>query len=454
MTSTRPAPGVPRPYEFPHTEQFTLPNGLRVVVAPLPRLPLVTVLAVVDAGAAGDARGGEGMAMLAAAALAEGTVDRDGPALADAFERLGAALDCGADWDEATVRLTVTPSRLADAMSLLAEVLMAPRFAEADVERLKAERLAELLQQRVEPRSLADERFAAVVYDDACRYAHPSGGTPTTVRAQHAAGVRAWHSARYSGANTTIIVAGDVTASRVHGLVERLLGGWRNATQPLGAVITAPRTIVRGVHVVAKADAPQSEVRVGHVGLPRGHTDYFAVVVMNAILGGLFSSRINLNLREAHAYTYGAHSAFAWRRSAGPFEVATAVKTEVTDAAVQEILREIDRIRDADVTEAELDLATKYLAGVFPIRYETTGAVAAALAVAQVYGLPSDYFSTYRERIAAVTRADVRRVAHEHLQPSALQILAVGDAAAIEAPLAALNLGVPQLSRADDGDEA
>jgi zinc protease len=418
------------------------------------RLPLVSVIVVVDAGAAGDVPGRDGLAMLTAAALAEGTLDRDGPALVEAFERLGATVDSGAEWDDATVQLTVTPARFDDAMVLLAEVVTAPRFAEGDVERLKAERLAELLQQQVEPRGLADERFARAVYAPASRYARAAGGSPATVRALDATQARAWHTLRYGSATTTLVVAGDVTPETVQSAVERHFGSWSQPGAPTPAVHPQARTTERAVHVVAKPDAPQSELRVGHVGLPRAHRDYFSVVVMNAVLGGLFSSRINLNLREDHAYTYGAHSGFNWRRAAGPFVVETAVKTEVTDAAVREILLEIDRIRDAEVTAEELDLATKYLAGVFPIRYETTGAVASALAIATVYGLPDDYFSTYRQRIAAVSRSDVLTAARAHLHPESLQVLAVGDAAAITEPLAALNLGTPSVTTADEGETA
>lgn len=467
--SQRPQPGEPRPYEFPSTQRFTLGNGLRVIVAPMPRLPLVSILAVVDAGASGDAAGNEGLASLTAAALAEGAAERDGPALAEAFERLGTGLESGAGWDDATVQLTVTPARLDDALALLADVLMAPRFADGDVARLKAERLAELLQERVEPRGLADERFARVVYDESSRYARSAGGTPRSVRALGVAQVRAWHDARYSGATTTLIVTGDVTVERVRSLVERRLGAWSRPVQPMAEVVVrgAGCGVVQGagcgvdvgcgvrrVYVISKADAPQSELRIGHVGLPRAHGDYFATVVMNAVLGGLFGSRINLNLREVHAYTYGAHSAFDWRRAAGPFVVATAVKTEVTDAAVREILMEIDRIREAEVSMDEMELATKYLGGVFPIRYETTGAVAGALAMANVYGLDDDYFGTYRDRIAAVTPADVLAAARAHLHPDELQVLAVGDASAIEGPLAALQLGVLSVTNADDDEGA
>jgi zinc protease len=423
-----------------------------VIVAPIHRLPLVTINAVVDAGTALDRPGAEGLAMLGGTALAEGTAERDGPALADAFERLGTALEAGADWDEAAVQATVTPARFADALALLAEVLRAPRFASADVERLKAERLAELLQQRVEPRGLADERFARAVYAASSRYAKPSGGTPDSVRGLDAAQVRAWHGLRYAAATTTLIVAGDVTPEHVQAEAERRFAGWTTAAQDVPLPAATPRTTTRAVHVVAKPDAPQSELRIGHVGLPRRHPDYFAVVVMNAVLGGLFSSRINLNLRERHAYTYGAHSGFDWRRGAGPFAVATAVKTEVTGDAVKEILAEIERIRDEPISVDELDLATRYLAGVFPIRYETTDAVASALALASVYGLPDDYFSTYRSRISAVTRDEVLRVAQAHLNPGALQVLAVGNADAIADPLRHLSLGALSVTSADEGE--
>ena len=166
---------------------------------------------------------------------------------------------------------------------------------------------------------------------------------------------------------------------------------------------TVPARRERAVHIIAKSDAPQSELRIGHVGIPRNHPDFFSVNVMNAVLGGLFNSRINLNLREVHAYTYGAFSAFEWRRQAGPFVVSTAVKSDITDAAAREVLLEIDRIRSEAISLDELSLATSYLDGVFPIRFETTSAIAAALSVLALHGLPEDYYDRYRERVRAVT---------------------------------------------------
>jgi zinc protease len=174
--------------------------------------------------------------------------------------------------------------------------------------------------------------------------------------------------------------------------------------------------------------------------VPRTHPDYFPLTVMNAILGGLFSSRINLNLRERHGYTYGARSAFDWRRGAGPFCVETAVRTEVTAEAVREIIVEIERMRSDAVTPDELSLAIDYLDGVFPLRCETTVAVARELALAEVHALGADYFDLYRERVRGVTAADVQRVASAHIQPENLLVLAVGDAAAIRGPLEDLRL--------------
>jgi zinc protease len=190
-----------------------------------------------------------------------------------------------------------------------------------------------------------------------------------------------------------------------------------------------------------KADAPQSELRIGHVGLPRAHPDYFPTLVMNSVLGGLFSSRINLNLREAHGYTYGAFSGFDWRRGAGPFVVSTAVRSDVTVAATREVVAEIDRIREAQISADELSLAVSYLDGVFPIRYETTSAIARALAALIVYELPEDYFDSYRSNIRSVSREEVLRVARAHLHPEALQILVVGDPSVVRGSLEEAGFG-------------
>jgi zinc protease len=192
---------------------------------------------------------------------------------------------------------------------------------------------------------------------------------------------------------------------------------------------------------VDKPGAPQSELRVGHVGLTRKHRDFFPALVMNAVLGGLFGSRINLNLREVHGYTYGASSYYDWRREPGPFVISTAVESQVTAPALHEIFLEVDRIRSEQISADELSLAKEYLEGVFPIRYETTSAIASALATLVIYDLSTDYYDSYRRNVHAVSGADVLEAAKSHLHPDQMQTVIVGDAQAIQDSLGDLNLG-------------
>ena len=431
----RPVPTPSRSYRFPRFERERMGNGMHVVVAPVTKLPIVTVIVIVEAGASVEPTGKEGVAALTARLLPEGAGDLDGAALAERFERLGASVESHADWDVAAVTLTALTAQLPAALALVRDLLRAPAFPEREVARLKEERLAELLQQRAEPRGLADEQFARALYTPDVRYASPPEGDSGSVRALTRADVLAFYAARYRPAATTLVIAGDVTQAQARALADTLFGDWAG-DQP-APVVTAVDTAQSGrlTRIVAKPDAPQSELRVGHVGLARGAPDYFDAMVMNAVLGGLFSSRINLNLREAHGYTYGAFSAFEWRRGAGPFVVSTAVKSDVTGAAVREILGEIERIRRDEIGEEELTLATSYLDGVFPIRYETTAAIAAALANLVIHALPDDYYDRYRDRVRAVTTRSVLRAAQAHLHPDQMRIVVVGDPTVIATPL-------------------
>jgi zinc protease len=401
----------------------------------------VTTLAVIDAGTASDPAGREGASLLTARALAEGTLRSDGAALNDRFERLGTALTVDADWDDATAGVTVLREAFADSVSLLSEVLRTPSFPERELARLREERLAELLQMRSEPRALADEMFTRFVYSGSSRYGLPAGGSEGSVSAITRDDVLKHHAMRYGPATATVIVVGDVEPREAERVVGAAFDGWRSASPPPAMVRAEQANAAAAVRIVAKADAPQSELRVGHVGLPRRNPDYFALVVMNAVLGGLFSSRINLNLRERHGYTYGAFSSFDWRRAAGPFVVSTAVRSDVTEAAAREVLGEIGRIREAPIAADELSLAVDYLDGVFPIRYETTASIALALANLVVHDLPDDYFDAYRGRVRAVTTDAVMDVARRHLHPDRLQLVCVGDPALVREPLASLGSG-------------
>lgn len=437
----RPGPGAPRPYRFPHFETRILSNGLRLMVAPMPAYPVVTTLAVVEAGATRDPRDFEGLAQLVTRGLSEGTRDMNALELTTRLEMLGTTLDTGADWDSAIVQLTALRSRVEDALAVLAEVLRYPAFPEHELERLRAERRADLAQLRTEPRGLSDVFFSRLLFDASSRFARLAGGDERSIERLSREAVVSYHATYYRPDATALMMVGDIDMETAVRIASAHFGDWSGKAPPVTEPPAAQRHAEPRVHLVHKADAPQSEVRVGHVAIPRFHPDYFPVVVMNAILGGLFSSRLNLNLREAHAYTYGAHSAFDWRRAASPFEISTAVETAVTADALWEIVAEFTRIREAPVSEAELSLAISYLVGVFPIRFETTAEVAGGLANVEIFRLPSNYFDTYRERVMAVTADEVLRVARAHLDPSRLQVVVVGDAEAIREPIAALGLG-------------
>ncbi|HLA14894.1 MAG TPA: pitrilysin family protein [Gemmatimonadaceae bacterium] len=441
VVALRPKPGPARNYQFPKFDSEVLAGGLRLLVAPVEKLPLVTVLVVVDTGSTNEPAGKEGVAKLTARVLPEGSRNYDGAELAEKFEQLGTSLESGADWDSTFIKITVLSERLPEALALLGEVLTTPVFPEREVERLKAERLSEILQTETEPRALADERFESFLYAEESRYSKPDGGSADSVTALKRADVEQFYRSCFVSGAITVILAGDIDRDRARTLVEPAFSGLVNGSPPARALIAAPRSCARNVHVVSKGEAPQSELRVGHIGLPRTHPDFFPTMVMNAVLGGLFGSRINLNLREAHGYTYGASSYYDWRRGPGPFAVATAVASDVTALALREIFLEIDRIRHEEISAEELSLATSYLEGVFPIRYETTSAVATALANLVVHALPRDYYDSYRANIRAVTAEAVLEAARKHLHPDELQTVVVGDPTLIREPLARLNAG-------------
>ena len=441
----RPAAGKPRPYQFPRFERRALPNGMRLIVAPISKLPLVSITMLVEAGAVSDPPGRSGLAQLTAKLLLEGTTAPDGTAITDRFERLGASIESHADWDVASVTVTTLTDKLRESFDLLGEVLREPAFNQREVDRLKAERQAALLQLRAEPRGLADELFSRFLYQSSSRYAQPDGGDETSVASLTRDEVARFYQKRYSPASMTLVVAGDVQPGDLEQMAKDVFGDWSGGPTASALASDEPARRSRAVHIVNKPDAPQSELRIGHVGLPRRHPDYFPAVIMNAVLGGLFSSRINLNLREAHGYTYGASSYFDWRRQKGPWLVATAVASEVTHAAAAEVLKEIDRFRSEPISEDELSLATSYLDGVFPIRFETTSAIAGALTSLVVYDLPDDWYDEYRSKVRAVTSGDVLTAAERHLHPEVLQMLVVGNAAAVREGIDAMAFGPVQV---------
>jgi zinc protease len=450
VIAERPEPGAPRPYEFPAVSEQRLANGLDVLVVDLPGRPLVSASVVVIGGAVEEPAEKGGATVLAARALTEGTDRFDAIALVEASERLGASLHAEAGWDALSVSVDVPSDRLAAALELVAEVLLHPTFPAAEVDRLRDERLNDLLQARADPRRRVEEAFVGTIYSPRSPYHRPSGGTRETVEGLTPDDLRTVYEQNLLPGRSTLIVGGDLGGLDVAGLAERLFGSW-NGTAASGAtpasIDDTGTNVGRQVRVVHRPGSVQTEIRVGHRGLPRRIPDFHALSVMGAILGGLFNSRLNMKLREEKGYTYGAGAGFDLRRGAGPFAARAAVNTEVTVPAIVDTLAELDRIRDAPVSDAELRAARDFLVGVFPLRFETAGAVVGALGSLAVHGLGVDELVSYRSRIEAVDADAVAAAARDHLQIEDAAIVLVGDVDAFGPALEAADFGTIVIER-------
>ena len=454
ILAERPVPGHPRAYDFPQTHRTTLGNGLRVVAVPMPGRVLLSAALVIRSGAADEPEELGGAAVLAARALNEGTEVRDAVALTEAAERLGASLHAEAGFDATSAGLDVPASRLEPALDLLAEMVRRPAFPDREVERLRDERLTDILQAAADPRRRAEEAFVDAIYVAASPYHRPTGGTAATVAPLTTADLRTVHDRAIDPARATLVVAGEIGPDAVFAAIERLFGDWAPA-----AIAATPLPVVdtssvdsRFVRIVHRPGSVQTELRIGHPALPRRNPDFHAVSVMSAILGGLFNSRLNMNLREDKGYTYGASAGFDMRRGRGPFAARAAVNTDATVPALREVLAELDRIREAPVTEDELRAARDFLVGVFPLRFETPGPVAGSLAGLFVHELPDDELARYRSAIEAVTADDVLRVAREHIHPEAAAIVLVGDRDQFGEALEAASFGPVETVAEGDGE--
>ena len=429
LVAEPPKPGTPRPYEFPPFERSRLANGLTLIVVDVPGRPLVSAALVILSGAADEPASVGGISVLAARALSEGTERHDAIALVEASERLGASLHAETGWDAGSAGVDVPVERLEPALELLAEMVAEPTFPSGEVERLRDERLNDILQARADPRRRVEEAFIDTIYTPDSPYHRPSGGTRETVERLDRDAVLASHARGFDPARMALVVAGELRGLDVPAIADRLFGGWTTRT---GAVTAGPivaRSAIdrRLVRVFHRPGAVQTEIRIGHVGLPRRIPDFHALSVMSAILGGLFNSRLNMKLREEKGYTYGAGAGFDLRRAAGPFSARAAVNTAVTVPAVVDTLAELARMRDTSVSDAELRAARDFLIGVFPLRFETPGPIAGALAGLVVHDLPDDELSRYRPSVEAVTLADVQAAARAHLDLERAAIVLVGD---------------------------
>jgi predicted Zn-dependent peptidase len=443
--ATRPVPGTPRPFTFPLASRTRLSGGLSLVTVNLPGRPLISAGLVLPNGAVDEPAGEGGATVLAARALTEGTAHRDAVALTEAAERLGASLHAEAGWDATVAGVDVPAERLGAALELLAELVREPAFPQREVERLRGQRLNDLLQAKVDPARRAEEAFIETIYAPGTPYARVAGGRRETVAMLDADTLRRAYERRGDPARAALVVGGDLAGLGVGALVEPLFGDMApsgpGSAEPARLPVVADgleRTRVRLVH---RPGAVQSELRVGHMGMPRQAPDYHAVTVMAMILGGLFNSRLNRKLREEKGYTYGAGAGFDFRRHAGPFSARAAVNTDATVPALTDLLAELHRIRDAAPEEAELRAARDFLVGVFPLRFETPGPIVASLGGLVTFGLPDDELDRYRPAIDGVTGADVLAAARAHLHLERLAVVVVGDADAVGADLEKAGLG-------------
>ncbi|MDQ2675128.1 MAG: insulinase family protein [Chloroflexota bacterium] len=436
----RPPAGAPRTYHFPDFVRHTLPNGLGVWFVPLLERELVSVHLLTDAGAAAEEEAEAGVAALTAQLLVTGTRSLDAAAFAETTERLGIEVGSESTWDSARAGFVALGRHLEAGLELLADMVVAPRLDEGEFDRLKAERLNDILQARSEPGRLADERFLAEVFADGVPYGRLSAGRPETVEPLTVDSVRAFHASRYAPNVADVIVSGAFDPDDALAAIERHLGGWIG-TGPGHRTFEPTQRAGRRVVVVDRPGSVQSELRVGHLGIDRHDARFFPAMVMAALLGGVFGSRLNKRLREELGYTYGARCTFDPRRAVGPFTATAAVQTEVTADAVRELLGQLDGIRAAAPSDEELGEVRDFLVGIFPLRFESTAGIAAAMEPLAIYDLPDDWWHAYRSRLEAVTPADVHAVAQELIRPDDALILVVGDAAKVADDLRSAELG-------------
>lgn len=445
--SRPPLPGDLRPYEFPEVLRRRLGNGISVRVAPKVPFPLTTAMVVLKVGETASPAGQEGLASLAADALEGGTRALSERELARAMAEIGAGFGAATGWDSTTVAVSCLAEHLPRALELLSGMVRAPAFETAAFDRRRAQRLAAARRRLMDPAALASDAHARLMYREGDTYARPAAGTDTSLDEIRVRDAQAFAADFHGADRATLVLVGDLEPDEAVECAERFLGGWEPAAGVVPGPRAEPRLRQRTFHAIDRPGAVQSVIRVGHPCIARTAPDYLPLRVANLILGGSFSSRLNLNLRERNGYTYGVRSSFAARKGPGPFAVSTAVETGVTGAAVGEILREIELMAEEGPTAEEVESATGYLAGVFPLRLETTGQLASRIAGSVVHDLPRDYDQRYRERVRAVTREEAARAVRRRLRPGELCVVAAGDAEAVAPQLEALDAGPVEVHR-------
>ena len=439
-----PHAGAARTLQVPTPESVQLSNGLTLILSTRKGLPVVAANLVVRTGSDANPANAPGLANFTAAMLREGTATRNSLQIADQVAQIGATLTTNSTMDASTIATRALTKNFGTALDLVADIALHPSFPAEEIERQRINRLGQLVQQRENANALAAKLVATVLYGNAHPYGYTELGTEASVKGMTRDAMVAFWKQNFVPNNAALVVAGDITMAELRPLAEKTFGSWARGT-PVRPALTTPATAPARVVIVDRPEAPQTQVRVVTIGAARSSPDFRPLQVMNTALGGLFSSRINMNLREAHGYTYGASSGFTFRKAPGPFQVAGGIRTDVTAPAVSEIFKEIRGMIDAPMGADELKRAKDALANSLPGAFETSADAAASFSNVYIYDLGLDYYTHYAENVNAISSDQTLAVAKKYLVPDQLIVIAVGDRAKIEPELRKLNLGAVEI---------
>lgn len=446
QTVQPPPPGPLRPYVFPAVEQFQLGNGLKVILVEKHTLPIVEGRLMIDAGAMREPAAKNGLASLTGRLLSEGTGTMSGADIARAMDALGAQYGTGAGFSTSFADVVALKNVFPQAMTLAAKTVIAPSFPASEFGRVKNEAIAAYKQRLARTSGLAFDAFVRAAFDSSAPFSRPPNGTLATIGSLTRDDVVAWHRSMFAPAASTLLIVGDVTPVEARSLAQQAFGAWTGARASIPTVRNPVRSSAgTRVILIDRPGSVQSSIVIGQPGLQATDPDYIPMVALNHVLGGGFSSRMNMNLREKHGYTYGAFSGLDLRSGAGALEANSEVRTSATDSALVEAVGEYRRLVTDAIPGAELQSMVSNLVAGFPNTVQTVQGLSSAMQSLIVWGLPLDFYTTYRERLSAVTPDDLRRVAAAKLTPDNLIVVVAGDLSKIEAPIRARNLGTVEV---------
>jgi zinc protease len=437
-----------RPLNLPAAETFKLSNGLSVLYNYRPGLPVVAANLVFASGSSANPVDKPGLASFTANMLQQGTATRNATQIADEAALLGTALSSGASMDGSSVGASVLTKNFPGALDLIADIVLHPSFPPEEVERRRASRLAAFADDRGDPNVIVSRTGVSVLFGPNSPFGYDNSGTAESIKAISRDDIVNFWKTHYVPNNASLVVAGNIPVAELKVLAESKFAAWKDGDISSPAV-NAPETTKAKIVLVDRPGAQQTMVRLEHLGVDRANLDYPAIEVMNSELGGLFSSRINMNLREEHGYTYGANSMFVYRRSTGYFLTEGGIRTDATAPAVTEMLKEIRRMIETPMTAAELSLAKDSQSRSLPGMFESSSGAAGALSEIFMYNLAPDYFQKLPGRLDAVTAEDAEAAARKYLHPDQLILICVGDRAKIEPELLKLDLGAIEIRDAD-----